>query len=135
MINIKEFLLKNNINFTYALITYDNKTEPTWFTKYNFGDGDWFLESPCELYKVMDITEPIDDFSKRYVEELYDLEDGETVENFANKHIKTMIVNKTLYKIENFQCSPYLPIMVDRIKLINEKECLEYMLNQMEMVK
>jgi len=41
-----------------------------------------------------------------------------------------MIVYGALYEIENFQCSPYLPEYVDDIKLISEREYLEYMLNE-----
>ena len=53
MIKVQEFLLKSNIDFgTYALVTYNGKTEPTWFSKYNLKGIDWFLESPCELYKI-----------------------------------------------------------------------------------
>ena len=125
MINVEEFLFKNNINSTYALVTYNNKTEPTWFTKYR----DWFLESPCELYRVMFVTEPIDDFAKKYAE-LWELEEGETYEDIANKYVKPMIVNGVLYSIENFQCSPYLPSEVDEIKLISKKECLEFLLKE-----
>jgi hypothetical protein len=130
MINVEEFLFKNNINSTYALVTYNNKTEPTWFTKYGDEDyGDWFLESPCELYRVMFVTEPIDDFAKKYAE-LWELEEGETYEDIANKYVKPMIVNGVLYSIENFQCSPYLPSEVDEIKPISEKECLEFLLKE-----
>ena len=50
MVNLKQFLLDKNIDFgTYALVFYNNRIEPTWFTKYNFKGEDWFLESPCEL--------------------------------------------------------------------------------------
>lgn len=129
MINVEEFLFKNNIGSTYALVTYDNKTEATWFTNYNFGEGDWFLESPCELFRVMFVTEPIDDFAKKYAE-LWELEEGETYEDIANKYVKPMIVNGVLYSIENFQCSPYLPSVVDEIKPISEKECLEFLLKE-----
>ena len=131
MINVEEFLFKNNIEYTYALVTYNNKTEPTWFTKYNLedGNGDWFLESPCELYRVMFATEPIDEFANKYAE-LYELEDGETYEDIANKYVKPMIINGVLYSIENFQCAPYLPSEVDEIKLISEKECLEFLLKE-----
>lgn len=135
MINVEEFLFKNNIDSTYALVTYNNKTEPTWFAKYGDEDyGDWFLESPCELYRVMEVTEPIDDFANKYVEELYELEDGGTFEDIADKYVKPMIVNGVLYSIENFQCSPYLPSEVDEIKLISEKECLEYLLKEGEII-
>lgn len=127
MTNIKEFLTKNNIDFgTYALVTYDNNTEPIWFTKYSFSEGDWFLESPCELYKIAEITKPVNKFAREYVAEI--LEEDENVEDYINKYIKPMIVDGVLYEIENFQCSPYLPKCVDEIKLISERECLKFML-------
>lgn len=129
MINLKEFLLKSKIDFgTYALVMYNNHTEPTWFTKYNFGDGDWFLESPCELYKSMEVTEPIDNFCKEYMKKWISLAEGENEKEYIDKFIKPMIVNGWLYEIENFQCLPYLPKEIDDIKLITERECLEYML-------
>ena len=129
MINVKEFLLKNITDFrTYALVTYNNKIEATWFSKHNFEGEDWFLESPCVLYVMAKVTEPIDKFAIKYVTDL--LEDGSDVENYINKHIKPMIINDILYEIENFQCSPYLPKELDEIKLVSERECLIYMLNQ-----
>ena len=33
-----------------------------------------------------------------------------------------------MYEIENFQCAPYLQEYIDDIKLITERECLEWML-------
>ena len=129
MINLKEFLLTNNIKGgTYALVTYNNRTEPTWFTRYNFGNGDWFLESPCILYRLMEVNEPIDDFCKKYMEECIVLEEGESEENYITEFVKPMIVDGWLYEIENFQCFPYLPKEIEDIELISERECLNYML-------
>lgn len=131
MVNVKEFLLENSIDFgTYALVTYNDKTEPTWFSKYSLEGIDWFLESPCELYKITEIKEPINKFAKEYVDGL--LEEGEDIGDYINTYIRPMIVNDVLYEIENFQCSPYLPECVDEIKLISRRECLEYMLKQIE---
>ena len=128
MIDLKEFLLNSNINIgVYALVSYDNKIEPIWFKKYNFGKEDWFLEYPCELYEIAKIDIPIDEFIEEYIKEL--LEDGENEEDYINKYVKPMIIDGVLYNIENFQCSPYLPKEVDDIKLITERECLEYILN------
>lgn len=129
MLNVKECLLKNNIDFgTYALVTYNGKTEPTWFTKYNYEGEDWFLESPCQLYKIIDVDKPIDEFCKKYMDEAIELEDGESVEKYIEDYVKPMIVDNVFYEIENFQVSPYLPEEVDNIQLITERECLEYML-------
>lgn len=131
MINAKEFLLNNKINLgTYALVTYNGKTEPTWFTKYNFGESDWFLESPCQLIRMMEVKGDINTFCKEYMEKCICLEEGESEENYINEFVKPMIIDGWLYEIENFQCSPYLPKEVDEIKLISERECLDYMLKE-----
>lgn len=131
MINVKEFLLKQNIEIdAYALVTYDNKTEPTYFSRFNLGDGNWFLESPCELYKVLNlsrINESKDDYLKEYVLELIEDENG--VDDYIDKFVTPMIIDDVLYEIENFQCSPYLPKEVDEIKIVSERECLEYILS------
>ena len=129
IINLKDFLLKSNIGFgAYALVAYNQKTEPTWFSKYNFKGEDWFLESPCELYIITE--EPTNEFINEYVNEL--LEDEVDVNNYIDTFIKPMIVNNVLYEIKNFQCSPYLPEYVSEVKLISERECLEYILNKLK---
>lgn len=126
-INLKEFLDNQNINCgIYALVTYDNKTEPTYFSKYNFGDGDWYLESPCCLYQLCEITKPIEEFAKEYVDEL--LEEDANKEEYIEQFVKPMIIDNILYEIENFQCLPYLPKEVDDIRIITERECLKYLL-------
>ena len=131
MINLNEFLLKQNLDLgTYALVTHNGITEPTWFTRYTYReDGDWFLESPCTLYEITNVNESIDEFCKRYMEEMIELEDGESINDYIEKFVKPMIVDNVFYEIENFQVSPCLPKEVDDIKLITERECLEYMLN------
>ncbi len=127
MINLKQFLLDSNIDFgTYALVFHDNKIEPVWFTKYDFKGEDWFLESPCELYKVMEVRDVSDANLIEYLKELLDKDAN--IEEYINEYVESMIVDGVLYEIENFQCSPYLPEYVDDIKLISERECLEYML-------
>lgn len=127
MINIEQFLLDSKLDGTYTLVTYDNKVEATWFTKHYYGDKPWFLESPCEPYKIMEVDKPINEFAKWYVDGL--LEDDVDEENYINICVLPMIVDNVLFEIETFQCSPYLPKEVDDIKLISERECLEWMLN------
>lgn len=133
MINIKEFLLKSNLEVgTYALVSYNGKTEATWFTKYdNWGeDGHtWFLESPCVLYRIADVDKPIKEFAEDYASSLVEEDD---IESYAEQWVLPMIVDNVLYEIENFQCSPYLPKEVDAIKLIDERECLEYLLDRVK---
>lgn len=135
MINLKQFLLNSNLDFgTCALVTYEGKTEPTWFanmgTSFNQvgNTNDWFLESPCCLYKIADINTDIDTFAREYMDGAVCLEDGESEEEYINNYVLPMIVDNVMYEIENFQCAPYLPEFVDDIKLITERECLEWML-------
>lgn len=129
MIQVRQFLLDNKIDFgTYALVTYNNNIEPTWFTKYDFGNVEWFLESPCCLYKVADVGNDTNAFVRKYMDEVVSLEDGESEEDYINNYVLPMIVNNVMYEIENFQCAPYLSEYVDNIKLISERECLEWML-------
>ena len=129
MINVEEFLLKGNLEVgTYALVTYNGKTEPTWFSKHDFEGKPWFLESPCELYRITEVDKPVEEFAKEYIDGL--LEDGVDEQEYINKYVIPMIVDNVLYEIENFQCSPYLSKEVDDIRLISERECLEYMLSK-----
>jgi len=130
MINVDEFLLKSNLELgIYALVTYNNRTEATWFSKHDYEGKDWFLESPCELYRITEVDKPVEEFAKEYIDGL--LENGTNEQDYINKWILPMIVDNVLYEIENFQYSPYLPKEVDDIKLISERECLEYMLKEM----
>ena len=46
--DLKQFLSTQSNSF-YAFVTYDGKTEPTYFCLYNFDNEHWFLESSCEL--------------------------------------------------------------------------------------
>jgi hypothetical protein len=129
MINVEEFLLKSNLEVgTYALVTYDNKTEATWFTKYdNCGDDGhtWFLESPCQLMKY-DFENQSEQDIKDFVLAWY----GDECLESDIDYVKSMVRGDYLYEIENFQCSPYLPKEVDDITLITEQECLDYILQQ-----
>lgn len=131
MIDVQDFLLENTVeDGVYALVCYDKKIEPTHFVKYNFGDGDWFLESPCELYKVTEVKSDIDEFCNKYAEECLGLKNDIDKKAYINEFIKPMIVNDCLYEINNFQCAPYLPKEVDDINIITEKECLEFLLKE-----
>ncbi len=136
MVNLQQFLL-NNIKDDeigcYALVTYNNRTEATWFTKY-YSDIDnqpWFLESPCELYKMCEVGTDIDKFCKEYMEYM-DLIDGVTEESseeqYIEEYIKPMIVDNYFYVVENFEVIPYLPKEVYDVKIITERECFEYLL-------
>lgn len=128
MINIHEFLSKHKIEVgEYALVTYEGITQPIYFAKHKFEGKDWFLEHPCELYKIAHIEKPIEEFALEYAESI--LEDDDNISYYIEAYIKPMIVDYILYEIESFQCSPFLPKEVDKIEIVSERECLLYMLN------
>lgn len=125
----KEDFLKTNItgSGSYALVTYENRTEAIWISKYtNWTEGrDWFLESPCELYRF-EFKDTSEESIRAYAEELYEPDGTEDAIN----NIKSMLRDGWLYEIENFQTMPYLPNELDNIELISEIECLDWMLKQ-----
>lgn len=141
MINLEEFLLKNihkDKVGCYALVGYNGTVEATWFSNFcGLIDGNiFFLESPCELYKAFEVGDSVDKFCKEYMKGL-DFLDGATEENterdYIENFVKPMIHNGWFYEINNFQTDPYLPKEVDDIKLISERECLMWLLeNQKE---
>ena len=128
MINVQEFLLKNNEPGTYALVTYNGKTEAVYFSGFYYENELWFLESPCLLYQVCEVDKPIDEFCIEHVKEI-GLTDDADENKYIDNFIKPMIIDGFLYEIENFQTSPYLPKEVDDIKIISERECLEWLIN------
>lgn len=134
MINVQSFLAESNVEVgVFTLVHYSGKVEPIYFSKYNIKGKEWFLESPCELYRIQEVEGPEDKFAKEYVRINYELENGdEGIEEFAKEYIEPMIVDGVLYQIENFQCSPYLPEYVDKIEIVSERECLKYMLENTE---
>lgn len=138
MIKWREYLKENISSFTgYALVTYNGVTEATYFASYSADDdmNDWYLESPCLLYKIDEINTPIDEFCEKYVREYIELEDKEEVKDYIEKYVKPMIIDNIFYEIENFQVAPYLPEEVNEIKLISERECLEWLIDQSKNIK
>lgn len=109
-----------------ALVTYDNKTEPIWISRYvDWNEnGNWFLESPCILirHKFEDDSE---EAIRLHVEELYE---PDFVEEEIN-NIRSMIRDGWLYEIESPQVDSYLPAELEDLTLISESYCLEWMLN------
>lgn len=125
---LKNFLMDNfqNTNCSYALINVNNKIIPVHFSKVS-NNPPFFLESPCVLFKICDITEDIDVFCKKQVCGL--LEENEDENLYIEEYIKPMIVDNVFYEILNFQCAPFLDEEVKDVKLISERECLEYLLS------
>lgn len=137
-INNKEELyqfLKLNIPEigSYALVTYDNKTEAIWVTRYdNFNDGDdWFLESPCELHTYETSQNELKDMSDEQIKNLCILLYGERYSS-SNLNDITGAVKGTRYSIDNFQVAPYLPHELDDLTLISEDYCINWLIKQEE---
>lgn len=133
MINVQDFL-KENISKDsigeYASVLYDGKKIFVYFAHYILDGEDFFLESPCSLYKVSDVKGDVDKFCKNFVNEtIEEFEDCVDIDLYIEQFVKPMIVDNILYEIENFQCEPFLPKLVDDIKLITERECLKELLN------
>ena len=128
MITIQSFLKNQLINTgAYALVSYNGTTEAIYFQKIlDAENGDWFLESPCQLIKIANVEEPVDIFAKNYIDGKF--EEGVNSQDYINTYIKPMIIDGVFY--ENFQCAPYLPKEVDNIKIITERECLIFLLSQ-----
>lgn len=131
MIKLEEFLLKNIEDIgEYALVSYNGTTKAIWFAQYwsDIDNKPWFLESPCVLRRICEVDKPIDEFCKEYMENCIELIEDASEEDYIENFVKPMIMNGWFYEIENFQTEPYLPKEVDSIKIISERECLEWML-------
>lgn len=137
MINLEEFLLKNMCVEevgSFALVNYNEMVEAVWVGNfYNLINEEvFFLEFPCELCKVCEVGDDIDKFYEEYMKEI-NLAEGNFEGDYFEEFVKPMIHNGWLYEINNFQTDPYLPKEVDDIKLISERECLMWLLeNQKE---
>lgn len=110
----------------YYLVTYyDDITEhpitaPLHFMQYENS----YFESPCSLtYQEINTEEDL----KKYVQDLYissSWEDGLAYE-------KNLWRDGKLYEIYNLQVAPFIEEVID-IKMISERECLEWMLSHDE---
>lgn len=111
------------LSSVYYLVTYyDGITEhpitaPLYFMHY---DGSYF-ESPCALsYQEIETEADL----KQYVKDLY-------ISSAWKKGLdyeKTMWKQGKLYEIHTLQVIPFIEDVID-IKMISEKECLEWMLS------
>lgn len=135
-INNKEELykfLKLNISDigSYALVSYDNKTEAIWITKYeNYDkDGDWFLESPCELHEH---ERSQSDMSDEQIKNLCMVLYGKNYSSSDLNDITCMMKGTNCYSIDNFQVAPYLPYELDDLTLISEDYCINWLIKQEE---
>lgn len=107
---------ETGMSSVYFLVTYNGKTEPLYFMPY---EGSYF-ESVCELHQF----EMREDELEQLVKELYLPEAYEKALDFE----KTMFIDGIRYEINNPQCVPFLPEVIDDIKPISETECVKWIL-------
>lgn len=126
MVNVSEFIEKQNHNSFYALVTYNGVTEPTYFYTVDLGEeGLLDLHSPCEIVRQIEGTDEIEEYFKW----LKGKENGGFSNVDIERYFRPLIVNDIYYEMENFQCAPYLPEEVDNIEICSERDCLLHILN------
>lgn len=136
MINVKEYLFNNLHKFDdygiYALVTYNDNTVPVYFAKhYDTNNRIWFWESCVDLLKYK-IDRPMDDFCDLHATIFYECCDEEEKQKIIDEYIKPMIIGEYLYETEAYQQTPFLPKEVDNIKIVSERECVEWMIENKE---
>ena len=104
----------------YFLMVYNDHIEAIYFSHYQ---DSWF-ESPCVLRGF-----PLPDNKLReYIEERY----IEKSWDEAYKYESVFQKDNYHFEIDNPQCSPFLPEKVEIIKVMSEKECLEWLIKAAE---
>lgn len=128
MVNVQDFLTQNAESFQYAIVKHNGHTEAVYFVKHSSNGKDWFLESPCGLYEEHRFSESenINEWCLSAADEL--LEPEADRKEYVEQYMIPLIVDNVLYDIFCPQVEPYLPKMVDDIKLVTERECLLYLL-------
>lgn len=127
-IDYNEFLSRQDIELgTYALVTTNGQEKVVWFSKIELGDSALYLDHACYLYEIDKVQGDIDEFAREYAASL--LEDEKEIKEHIEKYIKPMIVDGVYYDIEHLQGASYLPNRVEDIKIITERECLEFLVN------
>lgn len=128
MVNVQDFLIQNAESFQYAIVKYDEQTEAIYFTEHDYKGKNWFLESPCGLYEEHRFSENenIKDWCLSTADALLEPEVDRT--EYVEQFMLPLIVDNILYDIFCPQVEPYLPKMVDDIKIVTERKCLLYLL-------
>ena len=128
MVNVQDFLKQNAESFQYAIVKYDGRTEAIYFTEHDYKGKNWFLEAPCGLYEEHRFSENenIKDWCLSAADALLDPEADRA--EYVEQYMLPLIVDNVLYDIFCPQVEPYLSKMVDDIKLVTERECLLYLL-------
>lgn len=134
MIDWREFLADNKIINSFALVWYNGneKPEPLYFCSFNLRSGKYILEYPCTLRRVCDVSD-VAKFCSEFAEEMYEFSNEKEKQHVIESYIKPMIYDNVFYEIENYQTAPFLPKKVDKIQLISERECLEWILNNWDL--
>ena len=116
--NVDWFSKKDtSLSSVYFLVTFDNHTEPIYFTSFE----DVYFESSCELHRF-----PLkEDEVEEYVNEIY-YEDSLCR---ALEFEKTMQRGDWHYDIDCPQGDLFLPDVLDDIQMISETECLNWILD------
>lgn len=127
VVNVQDFLIQNAESFQYAIVKYDGRTEAVYFTEHDYKGKDWFLESPCGLYEEHRFSENknIKEWCLSTADALLEPEANRI--EYVEQYMLPLIVDNVLYDIFCPQVEPYLPKMVDDIKLVTERECLFYL--------
>jgi len=113
----------------YALITLGGKEQAVWFAKNNDEKyGVWFEPSPCQLQKLIEIKRDIDEFLMMWTTQTQTLPDGTNAKEYIDAFVKPNVYDGWLYRILKNQYTSYIPDEVENIKIISERECLEYLL-------
>ena len=102
----------------YFLIKYDKYTQAVYFS---YIRNSWF-ESSCVL-RVFPLA---DDKLKEYVEEQYIKKSWDE----AYKYESVFQKDNCHYEIDNPQCFPFLPEELEIVKIMTEKECLEWLIEK-----
>ena len=96
---------------SYAIVTYNDITESIYIANYGrLRDDcteDYYLESPNQLYT-------------------YEIRDEEDLEYW--KDAADVVRDNKAYSIESWQTGPFLPDVIDDIKLITPEECVDFLL-------
>lgn len=116
----------NDICSEYALVSYNEDGKDFTVPMYFMGYDGAFFESPCDLYKT-EFTGDAKEYIESYVKDLYEFDEVFTLEKIVGYEM-SLVRGNTHYEIENFQCSPFLPMPCKVLCFMNDSEVLDYIL-------
>lgn len=128
MINLEKWLKENIEGNEYALVTENGKTRPVYFSIfYSDLDGEpFYLIDTCWVQKLAKVEDDIDKFCKEYMDECIQLNEDASVEEYIEEFVKPMILDGYFYEIWNYHGSPIEVKEVEDVKLMTEREILEW---------